>query len=73
MKKLLLSAILVGFLTACSGGGGGSGTATTPDNTKVDLDNSAKGDIGQKPRTANYMVKIVTILSTAFGSTMRRR
>ena len=50
MKKLLLSAILVGFLTACSGGGGGSGsgTATTPDNTKVDLDNSAKGDIGAK-------------------------
>ena len=54
MKKLLLSAILVGFLTACSGGGGGggggggSGTATTPDNTKVDLGNSAKGDIGAK-------------------------
>lgn len=51
MKKLLLSAILVGFLTACSGGGGGgsgSGTVTTPDNTKVDLDNSAKGDIGAK-------------------------
>lgn len=49
MKKLLLSAILVGFLTACSGGGGGgSGTVTTPDNTKVDLGNSAKGDIGAK-------------------------
>lgn len=52
MKKLLLSAILVGFLTACSGGGSGSGsgsgTVTTPDNTKVDLDNSAKGDIGAK-------------------------
>ena len=51
MKKLLLSGILVGFLTACSGGGGGgggSGTVTTPDNTKVDLDNSAKGDIGAK-------------------------
>ena len=51
MKKLLLSAILVGFLTACGGGGGGgggSGTATTPDNTKVDLGNSAKGDIGAK-------------------------
>lgn len=48
MKKLLLSAILAGLLTACSGGGGGSGTATTPDNSKVDLTNSPKGDVGAK-------------------------
>lgn len=48
MKKLLLSAILAGLLTACSGGGGGSGTATTPDNSNVDLTNSPKGDVGAK-------------------------
>lgn len=48
MKKLLLSAVLVGLLSACSGGGGGSGTATTPDNTNIDLTNSAKGDVGAK-------------------------
>lgn len=48
MKKLLLSAILAGLLTACSGGGGGAGTATTPDNTNIDLTNSPKGDVGGK-------------------------
>ncbi|MDY4594842.1 MAG: transferrin-binding protein-like solute binding protein [[Pasteurella] aerogenes] len=48
MKKLLISAILVGLLTACSGGGGGAGKATTPDGTKIDLTNSPKGDIGTK-------------------------
>ncbi|WP_233127110.1 hypothetical protein [Rodentibacter sp. Ppn85] len=47
MKKYLLSIILAGFLTAC-GSGGGAGTATTPDDTKIDLTNSPKGHVSAK-------------------------
>ncbi|QIM66252.1 hypothetical protein A4G16_02115 [Mannheimia granulomatis] len=44
MKKLLICSVasLSVLLTAC-GGGGGSGSAKTPDGTKVDLTNSQKG------------------------------
>ncbi|WP_162183153.1 hypothetical protein [Mannheimia massilioguelmaensis] len=45
MKKLFLCSIvsLSILLTACSGGG--SGSAQTPDASKIDLTNSPKGDV----------------------------
>lgn len=57
MKKILFSTIFVTCLTACSGGGGGSGTAETPDGTKIDLSRSAKGDIAAKTSDGEFYGK----------------
>lgn len=46
LKKLAAVVFSIGVLTACSGGG--SGSAETPDGTKVNLTNSDKGLIGGK-------------------------
>lgn len=49
LKQLKYASILVlSALTIACSGGGGSGSAETPDGTKIDLTNSEKGLIGGK-------------------------